>query len=993
MSAKLSAFQEEVRSWITKNRYTIDSSSLVSILDKFTKFKYTCACGEVKERNYKNILKSEARGQCAGCKRLAENKQLTLQFPVQAKEYDRITDPQGNIYIRTRFANCWIGSNGQFVSQFGSVLAYDPYGCVCFKSEEGKLTRYLLRNIVGMYFLSFDPNDVKQELVFKNPYETKNFAVSNLLVLPCIEISELRRQRDETIKESQDLVYREETCRSIPDVPNYFVDKRGNIFMGDAKLRIGGSIEPTKEIAVYNYVENKDTNQTVRKKYKVAILVKMAFDPKPGCVKYEDYAKYKIFYKDYNTLNLHISNLHFVNLDDPSDFTKVENEENTSQAVVAESQQVLDSGSFEETEENTNILRPRKISKMDLKLQISLQKEEEKVTEVRKNITSFIQSRGCTLLTPIEKITSCSYIFSLKCKCGKLRVTNWSNIFKIGLKAKCKNCIANQRFDNSTGDHLDFIGPDGKVFKRFPGGWVNSDAVFINNFKNVISIHKQQIRVLGNKISPFTTLAKAFKIPNYQKLDEKKNTYNAVRIDITKPLSLENLRIVDPKEYYQLKLQRKNMNELPLSVEETEEETEGEEETDEDDINLEVDVNSTNLVNIQGKPFRSYVVYENGSVLTLTGRLTRGENHFSDYLRVNRIPVHRMVCFLFNPLPQFEFYHDYKKLQVNHKDGNKFNNHKDNLEWITASENMQHALQAGLLSYAQKVYAFSMNKGLISEFYAEYPSLNNASSLTNISVHNIKTMLDTKLPASNCPFFFSTQKLTLDEIMVYNQASKSFVSIKRFANCADSTKSYFEEHNFQLIEPQNYSDIQSFHTMIQFRCKCGTVRRSSLNVVVFNPTEIACRKEGKIYVPDCCDKALKRENWYANMNLQEYVDPETNECWKRYKQGWISDLGKGMSSEGKLLVLNRSTLCYSINGNSRDRSKMSEECDDPSIGRPVHIVQCLAETFGIEGVNVADHKKNTPWNVELVDPVLGYRLTNLRVVKSNNKRSSPSKND
>lgn len=51
--------------------------------------------------------------------------------------------------------------------------------------------------------------------------------------------------------------------------------------------------------------------------------------------------------------------------------------------------------------------------------------------------------------------------------------------------------------------------------------------------------------------------------------------------------------------------------------------------------------------------------------------------------------VHRLVgdAFLPNPdgLPQ-----------INHKDGNKYNNSVDNLEWVSAEDNMKHAVKNGL---------------------------------------------------------------------------------------------------------------------------------------------------------------------------------------------------------------------------------------------------------------------------------------------------------
>lgn len=52
--------------------------------------------------------------------------------------------------------------------------------------------------------------------------------------------------------------------------------------------------------------------------------------------------------------------------------------------------------------------------------------------------------------------------------------------------------------------------------------------------------------------------------------------------------------------------------------------------------------------------------------------------------------IHRLVAEAFIPNPD-------DKPEVNHKDGNTQNNHASNLEWVTASENVTHALGSGLL--------------------------------------------------------------------------------------------------------------------------------------------------------------------------------------------------------------------------------------------------------------------------------------------------------
>ena len=70
-------------------------------------------------------------------------------------------------------------------------------------------------------------------------------------------------------------------------------------------------------------------------------------------------------------------------------------------------------------------------------------------------------------------------------------------------------------------------------------------------------------------------------------------------------------------------------------------------------------------------------------------------HHCEGYIRVRLDGetryVHRLVAQAFIPNPE-------NKPIVNHIDGNKINNRIENLEWVTAKENAQHASRTGLLS-------------------------------------------------------------------------------------------------------------------------------------------------------------------------------------------------------------------------------------------------------------------------------------------------------
>lgn len=103
------------------------------------------------------------------------------------------------------------------------------------------------------------------------------------------------------------------------------------------------------------------------------------------------------------------------------------------------------------------------------------------------------------------------------------------------------------------------------------------------------------------------------------------------------------------------------------------------------------------------KGFKGYFVSRCGKVKSYrTGKkiiLKQREDH-KGYLKVQLVTelgtikgffVHRLVGYSFIPNPN-------NKPFINHIDGVKSNNHADNLEWVTARENVAHAYSLGLMN-------------------------------------------------------------------------------------------------------------------------------------------------------------------------------------------------------------------------------------------------------------------------------------------------------
>ena len=98
--------------------------------------------------------------------------------------------------------------------------------------------------------------------------------------------------------------------------------------------------------------------------------------------------------------------------------------------------------------------------------------------------------------------------------------------------------------------------------------------------------------------------------------------------------------------------------------------------------------------------------------------------------------IHRLVAehFLVNT---------FSKDQVNHKDGNKANNHVDNLEWVTLKENMIHASENGLLKMGESSHMAKIKEKDIIEIRELNKSgvcrnsLSDTYSLSKATIHRI----------------------------------------------------------------------------------------------------------------------------------------------------------------------------------------------------------------------------------------------------------------
>jgi len=147
------------------------------------------------------------------------------------------------------------------------------------------------------------------------------------------------------------------------------------------------------------------------------------------------------------------------------------------------------------------------------------------------------------------------------------------------------------------------------------------------------------------------------------------------------------------------------------------------------------------------KELHGYSITSHGYVMSKSGKTLKQrvkDGYAVIGLQINgkkkMFYVHRLVACFFNPLG---YSLTERSMQVNHINGNKLDNHIENLEWITPSQNTKHAYDLGLNENVKKATSLAKSKQVYDASTGlYYRSVKDASNRLGINYGTLKNKLN-----------------------------------------------------------------------------------------------------------------------------------------------------------------------------------------------------------------------------------------------------------
>ena len=357
---------------------------------------------------------------------------------------------------------------------------------------------------------------------------------------------------------------------------------------------------------------------------------------------------------------------------------------------------------------------------------------QTKYSDLQSKVLEHFKEKNYSLISPlINEIKSCTNI-KYKCICGNEKNKTFRDIIRRG----CRDCN-NLKLKEVPTD-FSVIPQEFKDEKWVPitGGFISDKGKCINSHGKLLTADEKGRYYTNGKLQYASILmANAFNLENSDKLNGNKSNYIVRSLTNEIIPSIDNIKIGTRQE---------------VGSENGKKARQSDEFKESNNISIYDKMKKYDSKKIIELP--NHIIFSDGSIWNenrgpggmrfLTFSISKKDNLSNSYYNVliynKNYKIHRLVCMTFHPIDGKIKYEDYKDFQVNHKDGNTLNNNSDNLEWVTRSQNINHAYSTGLNNKVRNVIQYENVEGKEGTILGEYISVAEASRKTGIAEHEIR---------------------------------------------------------------------------------------------------------------------------------------------------------------------------------------------------------------------------------------------------------------